>query len=204
MSSIVYRLAALVESRVANVPVGMNLGLFHLLSALLSGHFLLSRGAVWPALAAGGVPVSALPWAGAALAYGRWSIQTLVQTWHRVVQQEGWGHAHCYEGFRLVAWALVDCFRLPLHGCVATHSQAAADKARPPIVLAVVAAVGAVGTIRLPLGRWLLRAEPEKRSDAMLQRRVVKQVGATLAAQVLVVATGNPVATLLQFVLATL
>jgi hypothetical protein len=70
-------------------------------------------------------------------------------------------------------------------------------------VLTVVA-VGAVGTICLPLGRWLLGAEPEKRSDAMLQCRVVKQVGATLAAQVLVVATGDPVATLLQFVLATL
>jgi len=38
----------------------------------------------------------------------------------------------------------------------------------------------------------------------MLQHRVVKQVGGQGGAQVLVVATGFPAATLLQFVLTTL
>ena len=65
------------ESRLADIPVGMTLELFSRLSALLSGYFLRSRGAVLPALADRGLPMSAMPWAGAALAYGRWSIQML-------------------------------------------------------------------------------------------------------------------------------
>jgi len=137
------------------------------------------------------LPMSAMPWVGAALAYGRWSIQMLVQTWHCGVQQEDEWHAHCYKGFRPVARDLVGFCRPPLHGYVAKHYQAAADKILPIIVLAE-RAVGAVGTICLLLGEGRLWAVREKCSDAMLQRRVVKQGGATLAAQVLAVARGTP------------
>ena len=54
MSTIVYRISVLLSAIVADVPVGTNLGLFWLLWALISGRFLLSRGAVFPALADGG------------------------------------------------------------------------------------------------------------------------------------------------------
>jgi len=52
----------------ADVPVGTNLGLFWLLWALLSRRSLLSRGAVFPALADGGLPAAAGRRSGAALA----------------------------------------------------------------------------------------------------------------------------------------
>jgi hypothetical protein len=74
---------------VANVPVGTNLGLFWLLWALVSGRFLLSRGAVFPALADRGLPADAVRRSGATLTYGRWAIQTLVQAWQQIVHQEG-------------------------------------------------------------------------------------------------------------------
>jgi hypothetical protein len=141
----------LVENRLADVPVGMNLELFPLLSARLSGDFLLNCGAVLPALADRGLPMSTVPWVGAALAYGRWSIQMLVQTWHCGVQQDGEWHAHCYKGFRPVACDLVGFFRPLRYRYVAKYYQAAADKVLPIIVLAVIA-VGAVGTICLLLG----------------------------------------------------
>src|SRR5881409_3544526 len=89
MSTIVYRISVLLSAIVAEVPVGTNLGLFWLLWALISGRFLLSRGAVFPALADGGLSADAVRRSGAALAYGRWTIQTLVRAWHQVVQQEG-------------------------------------------------------------------------------------------------------------------
>ena len=54
MSTIVYRISCLLGAILTDVPVGTNLGLFWLLWALLSGRFLLSRGAVFPALADGG------------------------------------------------------------------------------------------------------------------------------------------------------
>jgi hypothetical protein len=198
MSTIVYRISVLLGAILADVPVGTNLGLFWLLWALVSGRFLLSRGAVFPALADGGLSADAVRRSGAALTYGRWAIQTLVQAWHQVVQQEGRWHAHTYEGFRPVACDLVGFFRPRLSGCVGKHYQSGADKALPAIVLAVVAAVGAVGKVRLPLLRLILRADPGDRSEADLQRRALTQAGAALQPdEVLVVDAGFGVAALL-------
>jgi len=198
MSTIVYRISVLLGAILAEVPVGTNLGLFWLLWALISGRFLLSRGAVFPALADGGLPADTVRRSAAALAYGHWAIQTLVRAWQQVVQQEGRWHAHGYEGFRPVACDLVGFFRPRLSGCVGKHYQSGADKALPAIVLAVVAAVGSVGKMRLPLVRLLLRAEPSDRSEAALQRRAVTQAGAALQAdEVLTVDAGFGVAALL-------
>ena len=198
MSPIVYRISLLLDVILADVPVGTNLGLFWLLWALISGRFLLSRGAVFPALADGGLPADAVRRSGAALAYGRWAIQTLVRAWHQVVEQEGRWQAHGYEGFRPVACDLVGFFRPRLSGCLGKHYQSGANKALPAIVLAVVAAVGSVGKVRLPLVRLLLRAEGSDRSEAELQRRALTQAGATLQAdEVLVVDAGFGVAALL-------
>jgi hypothetical protein len=198
MTTIVYRISVLLGAILADVPVGTNLGLFWLLWALISGRFLLSRGAVFPALADGGLPADAVRRSGAALAYGRWAIQTLVRAWHQVVEQEDRWQAHCYEGFRPVACDLVGFFRPRLSGCLGKHYQSGADKALPAIVLAVVAAVGSVGKVRLPLVRLLLRAEQSDRSEAELQRRALTQAGATLQAdEVLVVDAGFGVASLL-------
>jgi hypothetical protein len=198
MSTIVYRISVLLGAILADVPVGTNLGLFWWLWALLSGRFLLSRGAVFPALADGGLSADAVRRSGAALAYGRWAIQTLVRAWHQVVQQEGRWHAHSYEGFRPVACDLVGFFRPRLSGCLGKHYQSGADKALPAIVFAVVAAVGSVGKVRLPLVRLLLRAEPSDRSEAELQRRALTQAGTALQPdEVLVVDAGFGVAALL-------
>src|SRR5215475_11311293 len=122
MSPIVYRISVLLGVLLAEGPVGTNLGLCWVLWALLSGRFLLSRGAVFPALADGGLSADAVRCSGAALASGRWAIQTLVRAWHQVVQQEGRWHAHQYEGFRPVACDLVGFFRPRLRGCLGKHS----------------------------------------------------------------------------------
>jgi len=121
-----------------------------------------------------------------------------VQAWQQVVLQEDRWHTHSYEGFRPVACDLVGFFRPRLSGCVGKHYQSGADKALPAIVLAVVAAVGSVGKVRLPLVRLLLRAEPSDRSEMALQRRALRQAGAALQAdEVLVVDAGFGVAALL-------
>jgi hypothetical protein len=199
MSTIVYRISVLLGAILADVPVGTNLGLFWLLWALISGRFLLSRGAVFPALADGGLSAAAVRRSGAALAYGRWALQSLVQAWQQVVEQEGRWRAHRYEGFRPVACDLVGFFRPRLSGCVGKHYHSGADKALPAIVLAVVAAVGSVGKVRLPLLRLVLRAAPDDHSEAALQRRALLQAGAALTPdEVLVVDAGFGVADLLM------
>src|SRR5215471_179418 len=198
MSTIVYRISVLLSAILVKVPIGTNLGLFWLLWALISGRFLLSRGAVFPALADLGLPADAVRRSGAALTYGSWTVQPLLDAWHHRVQQEGRWRAHTYEGFRPVACDLVGFFRPQLTGCVGKHYQSGAEKALPAIVLAVVAAVGSVGDVRLPLLRLLLRADPDNGSETELQRRAVTQAGAALHPdEVLVVDAGFSVADLL-------
>jgi hypothetical protein len=198
MSTIVYRISVLLGVILADVPVGTNLGLFWLLWAFISGRFLLSRGAVFPALADGGLPADAVRRSGAALAYGRGAIQPLVRAWQQLVEQEGRWRAHRYKGFRPVACDLVGFFRPHLSGCVGKHYQSGADKALPASVFTMVAAVGSVGKVRLPLLRLVLRTDPDDSSEAALQRRVFMQAGAALHSDaVLVVDAGFGLADLL-------
>ena len=78
MSSPLYRINAFLSHVVASVPVGTNLGLFHLLWMLLSGRLLQSRGAVIPGLADFGLSAAAVRRAWAALASGHWRIAQLL------------------------------------------------------------------------------------------------------------------------------
>ena len=120
-----------------------------------------------------------------------------MRAWHQVVQQAGRWHAPGYEGCRPVAGDLVGFLRPRLSGCLGKHEQSGADKALPAIVFAVVAAVGAVGKVRLPLVRLLLRAEPSDRREAERQRRALTQAGTALQPDaVLVVDAGFGVAAL--------
>src|SRR5438105_2979908 len=100
MSAIVYRIGLLLEQMLVKVPVGTNLALYYLLWSLLSGRFLLSRGALLPALWDLGLPQEAVRRSSAALAYGDWQAAQLLWAWQTQIQQEGRFHAHCYAGFR--------------------------------------------------------------------------------------------------------
>ena len=60
MSFILYRINGFLSRVVADVPIGTNLGLFHLLWMLLSGRLLDSRGAIIPGLADFGLSAAAV------------------------------------------------------------------------------------------------------------------------------------------------
>ena len=181
MSQIVYRICALLQQVLRPVPVGTNLGLFHLLLALVSGRFLNARGAVMPALAEMGLPDEAVRRAQAALTYGRWKTAELVLAWHLLVLSEARWQPHCYEGYRRVACDLVGFFRPRLVGCVQKHYQSQADKALPAVVLGMIGPVGSVANAsRLALPRALVRAEIGDTSEKDLQRRTLRQAGRDL------------------------
>ena len=93
MSEIVYRIVTLLQQVVAGVPLGTNLGLLHLLFALMSGRFLSARGAVFAALSEGGLDAPAVRRASAALREGQWGLADLLACWQRVVTQD----RHCFE-----------------------------------------------------------------------------------------------------------
>lgn len=199
MPTVVYRISELLDQILAEVPVGTNLGLFHLLWTLMAGRFLNARGAVFPAVHDTGLSAQAVRRANNALAYGRWSTPHLLARWHQVVAQEKHWVPNSYEGVRPVAADLTGFFRPKLTGCVGKHYLAQAGKALPATLIGMVGAAGHLGSGRLALPRLLLAGSPTETTDAALESRLIQEANRTLAKdEALVVDAGFELADLLQ------
>lgn len=183
MSEIVYRITRLLTALLRSVPIGTNLGLLHLFFAFLSGRFLQSRGALFPALADLGLKDDAVRRASAALTYGRFDITELLKDWNQTVQEEGSFRPHCHGGIRPVPVDMVGFFRPRLLGCTTKHYTSNAGKALPAVVLGMVGATGAVGTSRLCLPRLLVKALPTETGEAALQKRTLHLAAQSLAGE---------------------
>lgn len=195
MSSLLYRMNDFLSHVVASVPVGTNLGLFHLLWMLLSGHLLQSRGAVIPGLADFGLSVTAVRRAWAALTYGRWGTAQLLASWQRGLQDDGHWHAHWHGGYCPVACDLVGFWRPRLPGCGTKHDCAQAGKALPAISLGIAARIGSAGPQRLAVPGLLVRAAADDPGEPALQRQLFQQTHTLLATdEVLVTDRGFPLA----------
>ena len=182
MSDLVYRISDLLAQTLADVPVGTNLGLLHLQVALLSGHFLAARGAVFPALDGLGLAADAIHRASAALRTGGWSADNLMERWQKTVTKEGQFTPNAYEGIRPVACDLTAFFRPQLRGLASKHYVSEAGKALPALVFGLCVTVGRVASKRLGIPRLLLRRK-EGESEAVLQKRLIDAAAKTLAPQ---------------------
>jgi hypothetical protein len=197
MSALLYRINHVLSRVVADVPIGTNLGLFHLLWMLLSGRLLQSRGAMIPGLTDFGLAAAATRRAWAALAYGCWHTAQLLAAWQHVVQDDGRWQAHRHGGYRPVACDLVGFWRPRLQGCTTKHYSAQAGKALPAIPLGIMARVGSVGAQRLALPCVFVRTDAAEGGEAAMQRRLLSQTQALLAPdEALVTDRGFPLAQL--------
>ena len=197
MSSLVYRIIPLFTQVLQGVPIGTNLGLFHLMFALLSGRFVPSRGATFPALSDIGLSPEAVRRASAALREGGFVIATLLSNWQRLVQKEGAFQAHEHEGVRPVACDLTAFYRPHLQGLTSKHYSSVAGKALPALVFGLCVRVGSVGKQRLGLPCLILRGG-EQESDDTLQKRLVMEAAKHLkTGEALVVDAGFDLAAML-------
>ena len=85
----VYRVLTLLGRLVHRLPIGTNLGLFHLLWMLVRGELLASRGAVIPGVSALGLSAAAVHRAWAALGQGAWTSAQLLGWWLAIIREEG-------------------------------------------------------------------------------------------------------------------
>jgi hypothetical protein len=175
MSTLVYRIQTLLKKILADVPVGTNLGLWHLFLTILSGRLLTSRGALFPALTDFGLDAPAVRRADAALCYGHFHIDTLVANWKHAVKEEGRFHPHQIEGVQPVACDMTGFFRPQMQALMGKHYQSQADKALPAVSLGLIGAVGSVGTMRLALPQALVCQDPGDLSEKSLKQRTIQQ-----------------------------
>lgn len=162
--------------------IGTNLGLLHLLWALVSGALLPSRGALFPALQAVGLRPAAVRRAWAAMRFGSWQIADLLTTWEQHVEAGQQWQQQQYDGYYAKAVDLTSFWRPALKNCPTKHYYAPAGKALKAIVLGLIARVGKVGEQRVAILTDLVRSDPAVPSEAALRTRLLEQLGQALAA----------------------
>lgn len=155
----------LLEEVVQPVGVGTNLGLVPLLWTIMSGAFLVSRGALFPALPRAGFSAEQSPRAGQAWRQGVWSITPLLAAFRARVKREGLWQPTRYEGYVPVAADVTVFWRPRLRGVLGTFYYRLANRAVSGIGVGLVVHVGRVGAQRLPLLKQLVQPPEAARSD---------------------------------------
>ena len=183
------------EYVVKTLPVGTNLALLYVLWALLSGAFLSSRGALFPALWAVGLSAGQIRRSSQAVRAGAWSSDELVTRWRAwVVAHSSW-QPHSYAGYQPLAVDITAFWRPRLQGWLGKFFNHVANRAITGIGLGLVVQVGHNGAQRLPLLKQVICAQQATCSEQQFQTQVLQQASASLgAAEVLVPDAGASIA----------
>lgn len=163
------------------LPVGTNLALLYLLWALMSGAFLGSRGAIFPALLALGLTAQQVRRCSQAVRTGSWSIDALVSRWRLWATTQTQWQPYSYEGYRLLAVDVTAFWRSRLRSWAGKFFYRLADRAVKGIGFALVVQVGQNRGQRLPLLQRIVRAESASLTGSQFKAQVLKLIGQELA-----------------------
>lgn len=148
---------------------------------LLSGKLLSSRGAIFPALLSVGLTDEEVRRSWAAMRYGSWETEELLQKWSAYVTKDEKWEAVRYGGYSIRAVDLSAYWR-PKHKKVKSkHYDSQAGKALPGVVFGLIGQVGKVGEQRIALLTDLLRADLGHSSEDELEKKLLERVAQTLA-----------------------
>ena len=131
MSTAVQEMIRMLEHIVQVVPLGTDLGLLYMLWAMLNGSFLISRGAIFPALQTTGFDKETSRRSWAAFRYGAWTIEKLIEAWRQYVWSEGKWQSRRYEGYRPVSVDWTAFWRPQLKGWKGKLFNRLAQRALP-------------------------------------------------------------------------
>jgi hypothetical protein len=167
---------------VEKLPIGTNLALYQFFWMLLSGALHDSRGAMFPALKSIGLRDEDVRRAWAAMRYGAWETEKLLETWRTYVVDQGEWQAAQYAGYTTKAVDITAYWRPTLKGLQSKHYQDEADKALPAVVFGMVGRVGRVGQQRMALLTDLVRVDLKDPSKTACQTKLLQQVAEHLMA----------------------
>lgn len=163
------------------VPVGTNLALLQLLWSMLNGSFLISRGAIFPAMKASGFDNEEIRRSWAAMRYGIWRIDDLITAWRHYVVEQGHWQIREYEGYRPISADITTFWRFHLKGKIGKYFNGLANKLLSGIGLGIVVEIGDIGHQRIPLLRKIMRAHPKDMNQDSLKRLILEWLARHLA-----------------------
>ncbi len=163
------------------IPMGTNLALLQLLWSMLNGSFLISRGAIFPAMKASGFDKEEIRRSWAAMRYGMWRIDDLIMAWRHYVLGQGHWQIREYEGYRPIAADITTFWRFHLKGVIGKYFNGMANKLLGGIGLAIVVEIGDMGQQRIPLLRKIMRAHPKDMSQDKLKEMILEWLAHHLA-----------------------
>jgi hypothetical protein len=172
---------------VQTVPIGTNMGLVRLLWVMVNGSFLRSRGGVIPALALNGFSIPEISRSWAALRYGVWAIDELLENWQLYVASQNRWRDRRYENYRVLSVDITGFWRPKLTGWLGKHYHNLARKALPAVVLGVMVTSGEVGRQRIPLLSRLVRSLSETSKPDFRHRLLCEAARQAATDQVIVV-----------------
>ncbi|MGB2689327.1 MAG: hypothetical protein WBC36_10110, partial [Desulfobacterales bacterium] len=156
------------------------MALYQFLWMLVSGALHDSRGALFPALKSIGLKDEEVRRAWAAMRYGSWQIETLLETWQaHVIGQGEWQASH-HAGYYTKAVDITAYWRPTLKDLRSKHYDAEADKALPAVVFGMVGRVGRVSQQRMALLTDLIRADLTDPAETALENKLLQQVALKL------------------------
>jgi hypothetical protein len=176
---------------VRTLPVGTNLALLQLLWMMLSGHLLVSRGAIIPGLHHAGLSDKTIRRSWQALRRGSWSIGLLLVRWEAAVMRGGQWQVRYHGGYCALPVDTSGFWRPRLKDCPGKHYDHRAGKALPAIVLGIIGRVGQVGKQRLLLPLGILRADPEQPEEGGLVAALIVKAKAIMLPQDALVSDGG-------------
>ena len=177
MTTATEKMIQAIEYVVKPLSIGTNLALLHVIWAMVSGAFLLSRGAVHPALKESGRTDEEIRRGGAALRTGQWQIKELIERWREWVFKQGEWEVREYEGWRAVSCDVVVFPRLKLKGWIAKLYRGTFGWAVKAVGFGVIVDVGQYAGGRVALLKQLIRCQNIEKSEAQLKTDLL-QAGA--------------------------
>ncbi len=142
----------------------------------LRGELLASRGAIFPALSSLGLEATEVRRSWAAMRYGSWKLEKLLENWrNRVKSEEVWSPV-TYAGYKVKALDLTAYWRLRLKIAQSQHYDSTAGKALRAVVFGLAGEVGKVGEQRVTLLTEVIRADLAKPSEVELEKELLEQV----------------------------
>jgi len=184
-----YRILDLIEQMVAVAPKGTALGLCDLISAMFSGYFIESGGAVTPAIEAflrqevkDEKEREARTRRGAkALTYGSYNMKELMDKLQDIVKEEGEWQPTVVQGYRVTSVDITAFARAAVQGLKAKAYDSDTGKAVCAVPIGMIASVGEVNGQRIALLKDAVETSLKVQDGSGHKKEIYRRVAAQLA-----------------------